>query len=258
MKLIVLVIILFAATSMFAQSPAAIEVELLRHLENIANTGTYSGDYDEEKLSAENRAIAEKLQCFGKRADVLRFGFPKLKGDMYVATSKDGKLRIYSWDKQTGGTMHEFASVYQFQGKSGSVHTWVEDNVEESAGPFFHEIFQLETKTGLVYLAVSTFIASSSLAGQGLNVIRIKGEKLDLHEKLIRTGKGLENSVSFSYDFFTVEDRPERPVRLFDFNEAKREFRFPVVIEDEKTPQGRVTNKFITYRFNGTHFVRLK
>ena len=44
--------------------------------------------------------------------------------------------------------------------------------------------------------------------------------------------------------------------RLFKFDEAKRSFTFPIVIEDEKTPRGRITNKLITYRFNGSYFVK--
>ena len=39
---------------------------------------------------------------------------------MFVATSADGKLRVYSWTSNWG-TMHDFDSVYQYRGKSGKV-----------------------------------------------------------------------------------------------------------------------------------------
>ena len=73
-----------------------------------------------------------------------------------------------------------------------------------------------------------------------------------------RTPSGLTNDISFAYDFFSVVDRPERPIKLFTFNETRKEFKFPIVIEDEEAPQGRVTDKFITYRFDGTYFVKVK
>ena len=70
--------------------------------------------------------------------------------------------------------------------------------------------------------------------------------------------ENVETAEIMNKHFVNIKiDREERPVKLFTFNETRKEFKFPIVIEDEETPQGRVTNKFITYRFNGTHFVRL-
>lgn len=153
--------------------------------------------------------------------------------------------------------MHDHDSVFQYRNKSGKVLTWADTEEEESGGGFYHDIFQLDSSTGTVYLGVSTFIGSTSYAGQSIRVFKINGDKLDRDVKLIRTASGLQNSISFAYDFFTVVDRPERPIRLFKFDAATRAFTFPVVIEDEKTPQGRVTNKLIRYRFNGTYFVKV-
>ncbi|HCA59926.1 MAG TPA: hypothetical protein DEP46_18320 [Blastocatellia bacterium] len=241
-----------------AQTPEAIERELIVHLADISRFGNYGGGYDGDKLSAANDALRQKLMRFGTRADVLAYGFTGLNDEMYVATSKDGRLRIYSWDMQTGGTMRDFAAVFQFKGKSGKVITRAENDEDESAGSFYPEIFQVSSRQGPVYLATSTFIGSTSMHGQSIKVIRINGDELDLSAKLIRTAEGLTNSVGFGYDFFSVVDRPERPIKLFEFNEERKEFRFPVVIEDEKTPQGRVTDRFITYRFNGRYFIKVK
>lgn len=242
----------------FSQTPETIESELLSQLEGISKYGNYGGEYDETKLYAGNDEFRRKLMQYGTRADLLTYAFPRLSDAMYIATSKDGRLRIYSWDKQTGGTMRDFAAVYQFKGKSGKVITFAENDDDESAGSFYPEVFQLNSRQGTIYLATSTFIGSTSMHGQSIKVIRINGDDLDLNAKLIRTAEGLTNSVGFGYDFFSVVDRKERPIKLFEFNETRKEFRFPVVVEDENTPQGRVTNHFITYRFNGLHFVKVK
>lgn len=246
---------LFAASAA-AQSPATVEREIVGHLDAITKYGSYGDSYDEAKLTKHNELLKNTLIRNGKRSEILHYAFPKLDGKMFVATSADGKLRVYSWDLETGGTMHDFESVYQYRGKSGKVYTWTETRDDESAGTFCTQIFDVPSANGTIYLTNSTFIGSTSLAGQSIDVVRIDGEKLDTKAKLIRTGSGLKNSISFGYDFFSVVDHPERPVKLVYFNAAKKEFRFPVVIEDDKTPQGRVTNKFITYRFNGKYFVR--
>lgn len=255
MKFCFLFLMLFAASAA-AQSPATVEREIVGHLDAITKYGSYGDSYDEAKLTKHNELLKNTLIRNGKRSEILHYAFPKLDGKMFVATSADGKLRVYSWDLETGGTMHDFESVYQYRGKSGKVYTWTETRDDESAGTFCTQIFDVPSANGTIYLTNSTFIGSTSLAGQSIDVVRIDGEKLDTKAKLIRTGSGLKNSISFGYDFFSVVDHPERPVKLVYFNAAKKEFRFPVVIEDDKTPQGRVTNKFITYRFNGKYFVR--
>ena len=240
----------------YSQTLPAIEGELVRRLDNISKFGTYGGNFD-EKVYAENKALRAKLLSYGRRADVLRYPFSKLKEKMQITTSKDGNLRIYSWDEETGGTMHDHDSVFQYRGRGGKVFTWAARNEGEDIGGFYHEIFQLDTSSGPVYLGVSTFIGSTSLAGQSINVFKIRSDTLDRDVRLIRTPSGFKNSISFSYDFFSVVDRPERPIKLFKFDAANRSFTFPVVIEDEKTPQGRVTDKVIRYRFEGNHFVKV-
>ena len=259
---IVLQITIVATSLLFlipvhAQTPARVETELLGFLADISKYGNYGGERDDEKLTAANEALKRSLMNHGTKGAMLAYAFPKLQEEMYVAKSKDGKFRIYSWDMQTGGTMRDFAAVYQFRGTGGKTIMWAENDEDESAGSFYPEIFQVSSKNGPIYLATSTFIGSTSTHGQSIKTIKINGDDLDLTAKLIRTGSGLVDSVGFGYDFFSVVDRKERPIKLFEFNEVKKEFKFPIVVEDEETPQGRVTNKFITYRFNGTHFVKV-
>ena len=92
---------------------------------------------------------------------------------------------------------------------------------------------------------------------ESLDVVRIQSDRLLRGVNLIRTAKGLTDSVGFEYDFSSVMSRDDRPIKLFKFNEGMRSFSFPVVIADDDMPQGRVTNRFITYRFNGKYFVKV-
>ncbi len=254
---IVVVFVLALAGLARGQSNSLVENRILGHLKNLEKWSAYGGSSDYDKLEAENAALKKQIMGFAGKSGTLSYGFPKLQGKMFIATSADRKLRVYSWDRETGGTMHDFESVYQYRGRSGKVHTWTASRDDESAGTFCTQVFGFPSANGTIYLTASTFIGSTSLSGQSIDVVRIDGDKLNTTGKLIRTSEGLTNSISFSYDFFSVVDHPERPIKLVFFDAGKKEFRFPVVIEDDKTPQGRVTKKFITYRFNGKYFVKV-
>ena len=252
-----LVVICLGGQAVYTQTSAKIESEMLGYLGSIQKYASRGGNPDMERLDDANRKLKAAIVKYGALPAMLGYGFPRLKDKMFIATSRDGKFRVYSWDTETGGTMHDFDSVFQYRG-GRSVHTHVVAETKESgAGSFYTQVFQVDTPDGRVYLANSSGIYSTSLAGQALEAYRIDGDKFVSNVKVIRTPSGLKGSVRFSYDFFSVVDHPERPVKLFFFDETKRSFRFPVVIADKKTPQGRVTNRFITYRFNGKYFVRL-
>ena len=254
-------LIFFSASVTISQTPKAIEDELLGHLDKLEKASNYGGTADYDVLGNENKELRAALIKYGSRSDVLTYQFPRLKDKLFLATSRNGKLRTYSWDSEEGGTMHDFCTVYQFHGKSDNVHTFAEqcshDLEKQVAGAFTIEIFQTDTSTGPIYIAVSTFIGSTSLAGQFISALKIDGEHLDRDPKVIRTANGLTSGISFEYDFFSVVNHEERPIKLVFYDQSKKEFRFPVVIEDKETPQGRVTDKFITYRFNGEVFVKV-
>lgn len=258
MRLAVFVVLLLALTACaVGQTPAAIETSLISYLDNTAKYGTYGGAYDEDKLTKNNELINDTLVKNGTRADILRYGFPKLKEKMYIASSRDGRFRVYSWDTEDGGSMHDFDHVIQYLGKSGKVSLW-EAPGSDGGGGFYTDIFQVDTAAASpIYLAVSTSIGSTKLNAQSIEAFTIDGDKLVDKANVIKTGSGLTNSVGFGYDFFSVVDRPERPVRLVTWNAVEKSFRFPIVIEDDKNPDGRVTNKFITYKFNGKYFVKV-
>lgn len=237
-----------------AQSAKAIEAELLKHLDTIEK----SRDRD-SVLERENRLLKQKLLLHGKKIATLKYDFKALAEKMYVTTSKDGKFRVYSWDTNTGGTMKFFDGVYQFQTKRGRVYSQAFPGAGASdPRGFYSQIFQLDHGKQRAYLANSYSVLSNSLSRQDLKVFAIEGEKLNTNVRLIRTTTALRGSVGFDFDFFSVVDRPERPIKLFHWDEAKKQFRFPVVLADRKFPNGgRVTDRFITYRFNGKYFVKV-
>jgi len=248
--------VLLLALAASAQTTASIERELSGYLDNMAKYGSYGGSYDDKKLSDNAARFRATLIKSASRRDLLTYSFPALKDKIYIATSPDKRFRIYSWDLEDGGTMHDFDHIVQYLGSSGKVNVWAPEETDGGGG-FYTDIFQTDTPRGPIYLAVSTFIGSTSINGQTIEAFTVTGDKLNEKANVIQTAKGLTNSISFGYDFFSVVDRPERPVKLVYWNTAEKSFRFPIVIEDDKSPNGRVTNKFITYKFNGKYFVKV-
>lgn len=257
MKIITAVIFsLVFSICAFGQSIAQIEKELIAAVKEIQKYGTYGGGYDDEKLSAAQNAFREKLLKYTKNAATLKYKFAALGELIYIATSDDGKFRIYSWDMEDGGTMHDFANLYQYTGADGKVYSKQDDVSEEDYGGFVTDIFTLDTKKGKVYITCSTAIGSTKINAQSADLYKIDGDRLEPDVKLFKTSSGLTSTLSFGYDFFSVVDRRERPVRLISFDKKTKTLRIPVVIEDKEFPDGRVTNRNITYRFDGTYFVK--
>ncbi|NNE65827.1 MAG: hypothetical protein HKN33_04610 [Pyrinomonadaceae bacterium] len=259
-KILILILISIFSISAAAHSNEEIERELIGLLGEVEKYSSYSGEYSDErdaKLASANKAFrAGLLKHTSQHASLLSYPFPELRKKMAIETAPDGNLRVYSWDTLTGGTMHMYDNVYQFRGVEG-VYSTGSFYQEGDAGSFVNDVFNIDTRTGTVYLIASTSVLSSSLRGQSVAAFQIDGNQLSDGVKIFKT-KERTSSIGFGYDFFTVVDRKERPVRLFVYDPKSKSLSFPVVVEDNKTPQGRVTSANIRYRFNGTHFVRVK
>jgi hypothetical protein len=251
---------LIFTTFSFAQTPQVIEQTLVKNIKEVQKYSNYGSNYDYEKLSKANDVFEENLLKYTKVAATLSYKFPVLNKLMQNATSDDGKFRIYSWDTETGGTMHNYSRVYQYQGADGKVYSKTEDNAEEDGGmgSFVYAIYTVDSKKGKIYIVCSTFIGSTQDHYQSANLYKIEGNSLKDKVKLIKTSSGMTDTLNFEYNFFSVVDRKERPIKLILFDKRTNVLKIPVVIENEKFPNGEVTNKFISYKFNGTNFVKVK
>lgn len=260
----VLSICLLFYSPTLAQSPEKVEKELVGHLKNLEKwlmepVKNYENILQKNgNIKKENAAIAKTLLKVTKQPAALKYRFSELAKHMHISTSEDGKFRIYSWDTETGGTMHFYKNVYQYQGKNGRIYSRLDDLSDEDPSGFYSDIFTINTAGGTIYLARCTSILSTPLAYQSIDLFRIAGNLLDDRIKLIKTPKGIENSIGIEYDFFSVVDREERPIKLILFDKLSRSIKVPVVVADDKFPNGgRVTDKFDTYKLDGRYFVKV-
>lgn len=259
-------ILLALALPAFGQTNAEIEQELVEHIKNIQKWSNYGSEFNEDLLAKENDIFKKKLLEYTKIDSTHNYKFSELDKYLYLTTSEDGKLRIYSWDTEVGGTMHFFDNVYQFQGKDGKVYSksnnWEEADAgsptdNRDAGAFVSNIFNVDTKNGKVYLAHFTSVLSSALGYDSINLFGIEGNSLNDKIKLIKTKSSLTNSLGFEYNFGSVMDKKE-PINLIFYDKETKTIKIPVVIKDKKFKDGRVTDKFIKYKFDGTYFLKQK
>ncbi len=252
--------LLILSVTVYPQTPNKIEQELVKGIKEVQKYSSYGSNYDEEKLSKANDIFEKKLVEYTKLPSTLQYKFTELNKLMFNATSEDGNFRIYSWDSEMGGTMHDYYRVYQYQGADGKVYSKTEEKAEEDggAGSFVTDIFTANAKEGKIYIVCSTFIGSTSDHYQSADLFKIDDATLVDKVKLIKTKSGLTNSLHFEYNFFSVFTRKERPIRLILYDKKTQTIKIPVVIEDKEFPNGRVTNRFISYQFDGSYFVNVR
>ncbi len=225
-------------------------------------SSTMENEVDDKKVDNANTEVKRLLTAYAKKADSMQCNFNQSKQQgLITLSSKDNKFRVYSWDIHTGGTMHNYAGFYQFV-DDDNIHTQnmqarsTNDPLHQFPNAIFTANLDEEMGKHVYYLLVSTGVYSNIDTSQNLQILAIKDKKI-IYPAII-SASTLTSFLGFAYDFFSVVDRPERPIQLFKYDDKTKTIRFPVVVEDPKFPSGKVTDKKIEYRFDGQYFQRLK
>jgi hypothetical protein len=249
-----ILIFFLSATNSFAQSLTAKEIEddLVHEYSKLES---FSEQHNFDSIAYEDSVFRNKFADYiQKYPFTLTYPFKKLNDELYVVTSDDSLLRIYSWDTWSGGTMHYFNNIFQFKsGKNIYFKLLFDTSDEEEGDPLFYSnIYTLNANEKVYYLCVNNGIYSTSDASQSIKVFCIENNRLNDTVHLIKTNTGVQNEIIVEYNFFSVIDRPERPIELIKYDTTKKIIYIPLVLDD-----GKVTDKFIRYQFNGKYFQRI-
>jgi hypothetical protein len=260
MKTAFTILFSFFLLTAFAQSRDAVEQDLLRDFKRILHWRDYHSDsqtlgvYD-SLLNANEQFEKALLKYTSQNPATIAFDFKELKSKgLTISTSDDGLFRIYSWDTWTGGSMHFQQNVFQY--KSGDkvfskiIHESLDDEDHYSVN-WYIQVFTVRTPTQTYYLGLYGRTYSNQDANQGVKVFAINGTALNDTAKLIKTGSGMKNKLGFDYNFFSVVDRKERPIKLITYDSNSKTLKMAVVVDE-----GKVTNRFIVYKFTGQYFER--
>lgn len=178
----------------------------------------------------------------------LNYPFEKLQKEnaLKMATSADKKLRVYSWDNNSGGTMHFFNQIYQFDANGNiTVNASLASNDSQA---YFSKIYTVKNKNNEnIYLVISNSILSSKYSVQHINAYKIGIENLQ-SASVFKTKTNTLDKISVEYDFFSVVDRPGRPVELITLENNTLKI---ALIDDKQN----VTSKNLIYEWNGDVFV---
>ena len=226
---------------------SAEETKLLKIHNDISNAmGNMRND---SLLALSSQQFTDSLTYLIKNNNsTLNYPFEKLQKEnaLKMATSADKKLRVYSWDNNSGGTMRFFNQIYQFDANGNiTVNASFASNDSQA---YFSKIYTVQNKNNeSIYLVISNSILSSKYSVQHTNAYKIGTENLQ-SVAVFKTKTNTLDKISVEYDFFSVVDRPERPVELITLENNI----LKIALVDDKQ---NVTSKNLIYEWNGDVFV---
>jgi len=262
MKRVYLTFLLFLSISqVFAQDIKAIEKDLIASFNYIdsmmvmeSNSDDTTYNYRDSAIDA-NERFANKLVNYCTNVPrTLTYGFPELLKELTIniATSTDGKFRIYSWSTPFEGTMGSYVNVFQYMSNKIYATRSYPDTVDGERmylNPFYVDIHQLKLKDSTIYICHCYLNGSSKDYSDIVQLYMIKDNVLNTKTNLIKTKSGLTSRLHFEYDRSTLPSNGQ----LVKCEDDGKTIKIPVVNTNQQ-----VTNKWITYRFDGQYFVREK
>ena len=257
-KVLIFLPLWFIPFSVFAQTQTAkdIEVDLYRSFRKIDNWRERQDTLAErDSLQNANDDFAQRLKKYTAEYPVtIDEQFSTLVDDhLAIATSQDRIFRIYSWDTFLGGSKHAYENVYQYKAgdKTISAVKQVDSSEEDHPTYSFSNLFIFKVNDKTYYLGVYNGVYSARGAGQGLQVFTIENGGLIDNVKLIKNNSGLHGQLYYDYNPASTANLKVKPTIYFD--DASGTIFVPLVNLD-----GKVTEKYIAYKFNGQYFERVK
>lgn len=157
-----------------------------------------------------------------------------------VATSEDGKLKIYSYDNALGGTMRYYDKIWLYNSNINldKINVIYDEDSNEAKG-MVYDIKSINLNNKTHYLVFGQNIFSSRDIRNYVESYQIINNEL-VPSKLFSTPSKASHSLYVDYNFNSVIDREERPVQLIKLiNDTLK-----VTIVDDL---GNVTDEFEYY-----------
>lgn len=167
-----------------------------------------------------------------------------------IATSPDRRMRIFSWDTETGNGTHRYNAVALYETLTGVKSRVLNDASDaagtDSASGRLYTSITVVGSTKKYYVALYTGIASEKYAFKGAQAFNIDNDQLT-DASIFQTANSGSNIINYSYDYFANYDyktMKERSILHID----KGRLMVPVVEMD------KVTDKWDIYEFDGNKY----
>ncbi len=255
MKYLITICILLFPLFSLSQEIKEIESSLIQSFSKINFWSMPNQDPSGDSLIKANDKFEELLLKYtSTKNETLTYPFKTLSDTgLSILTSKDGKFRIYSWNTYTGGTMRFYRNVFQFKGMK-SIHSKTLLNYSQDEDPdcIYHSLSDLRVGKNSYYITLSIAVGSTAIYYHTAKIFSIKGESLDDKAKLIKTNSGIKNEVGYEIDMHHADISEDHNKMYPAYDTHKQIIILPLVDEN-----GRVTDKKINYKFNGSLFQKI-
>ncbi len=208
--------------------------------------GTYSttiGDVDEKLLQYLKNACSNPILMTAPLTKCKELGLRAL-------ASGDGQTRFFSWDTNTGGSMHYFDSLVQYiaNGKTYCAVLTPDQNGKEppETGYDFNDVRSVKTKDGKsIYLATYSQYFSHPESCRSIKAFAVVGTKL-VPIKVFQTKSQLLDQIDCPLSN-TVEYNEHSLVKI---SKDGQTVLVPIITKDNV-----VTGHYLSYKFDGSKFV---
>lgn len=239
------------------QNISTIEKQLSEAFQKIDYWSSEGRDHQNayDSLAAANIKFENLLlQYTTSHPQTLRHSFKSLeKNGLIIATSEDGKFRIYSWDTWTGGTMHFFKNIFQYESDQKIYSKAEESQGEGDPGCYYHQINDVISENKKYYLTQNKAILSSGMSYHSLKVFSINNGQLNAKAQLIKTQSGIKNQLGYEVDLTASANKNyEGRDYEIEYDPQNKIISIPVIQADSK-----ITAKKVRYQFKGKYFEKL-
>ena len=256
LKICLLLLVCLGCSRSFAQTSKEIEADLVKSLDEIQkyNYSNFSTPEksDLDSLDDENERFEKKIVYYAEKSPANIS--PALK-DIGGLCSNDGLLDIVSWDSFSGGTQHQFQSVVLYRSKtteSFQLDTLSEKELNIEYTNNYDSLYTLTIGNKNYYIVTFYQILDLHGRGEGVRIFSIDNGKLNGKAKIIKTKSGLTHKLYYEYDQ-TETNADIMSYVTIQYDPKEKTITFPVINE-----KGRQTDNYITYKFTGQYFEKVK
>jgi hypothetical protein len=258
MKFLPACLLAFLSSSVFGQKMAALDQGLLAKFHRIDYWLSYdSQDSTVDKYDSLDKAnIAFRkalLQVTNTYPASMSYDFPLLRDSarVRITTAKDGKLRIYSWNTLTGGSMLIFDNIIQYKTVKG-VHSSPQPGLaEDGEVGWCTGLYPLKAGNKTYYLILERSITCGVCRVESAKAYTIGSNALIGPIKIFKTEAKLENQISLEFREFDRGTTTWFLPHVIHYNSAKHELSLPTGTDEMN---GMPNDQLVTYHWTGAYF----
>lgn len=260
--LCVLGIVMLLSSNLWAQTAQEAEQQIKAYTEQLQywryqyspeDSGVDPNASTADSILHYNKILVNYLENAGRSNGVLRGKFTTgAEDEIKIANSEDGKMRVYSWDTETGDEMHIYNAVLQYE-VGGAAKTKVLKDIAVSTdnkkdpGFLYPEILTVNGNRRY-YLLIYSGILSSKDAIKGVRAFVINNNEIE-DANIFPSTEGLSNKIAYTYDYFSNYDYKKMGEKQV-INMKQDKLYVPLA------DAGKINGKWNVYKFQGDKFVK--